>query len=158
MQDAVLGALILAPLVLTFLLKSNAATGFLALCAGFVLSTSAVGGLKQLLNQMDLTVTETSLALILVAAPLILTLLLVRSPSREGAMFIMQLMAALAAGGLLALSVGPLVGSSTSIDLEASQTWNHLQNFQAAIIGAGALISFLLVWLSGFQRHRKKKH
>lgn len=158
MPDAILGALILGPLALTFLLKSNAAMGFLTLCAGFVLSTSAVGGLKQLLNQMDLTVTETTLALTLVVVPLILTLILVRSPSREGFMFYMQLLAALAAGGLLALSVGPLIGSSTDIDLEVSEVWKNLQNFQATVIGAGALLSFLLVWLSGFQHHRKKKH
>jgi hypothetical protein len=35
MSDALLAVMILLPAVLTFLLKSNAAIGFLALCGGF---------------------------------------------------------------------------------------------------------------------------
>ena len=158
MTDIILGAIIILPVAISFLLKSNGAIGFLTVCAGFVLSTSAVGDLKQLLNQMDLTVTETTLALVLVSAPMLLTLLLVRSPARHGPMFIMQLLAALAAGGLLALTIGPLLGESDEFNLNNSQIWKTLQDIQAPFIGAGALISFMLIWAGGFQHHRKKKH
>lgn len=157
MTDAILAALILSPAIITFLLKSNAALGFLALCASFVVSTSAVGDLKQLLNQMDLTVTETTLALVVLVLPLLMTLLLVRSPSGKGVKFVLQLAAAVAAGGLLALSVGPLITASTEFDLEASKLWSNLQNVQAGVIGAGALISFVLIWLGGLS-HSRKKH
>lgn len=159
MTDLIIGGLVLAPAAITFILKSNAATAFLVLCASFVLSTSAVGDLKQLLNQMDLTVTETTLALAVLAIPLVLTLLLVRAPVGKGPQFMLQLLAALGAGGLLALSVAPLLGGSAEFDLESSKVWDKLQNLQAAVIGAGALLSFLLVWLNSFKSGgHKKKH
>lgn len=156
MTDVILGALILAPVAITYILKSNAAMGFLALCTSFVLSTSAVGDLKQLLNQMDLSVTETTLALIVLGLPLLLTLLLVRSSNSRGVYFILQLLAGLASGGLLALSVGPLLGITPEFDLGTSQIWDRLQNLQAVVIGAGALLSFMLIWLGGFKPHKKK--
>ncbi|MBA3757360.1 hypothetical protein H0X09_00615 [Candidatus Saccharibacteria bacterium] len=158
MTDFILGVLILAPLALTFFLKSNAGLGFMALCTGFVLSTSVVGDLKQLLNQMDLTVTESSLAITIIVLPFLLTLLLVRSSSKKGIFFILQLTAAICAGGLLALSISPLIPASLEFNLKSSSVWDVLQGAQAAVIGLGALFSFLVIWLGGFQHNRKKKH
>lgn len=153
----ILGALILAPVAVTYLLKSNAALGFLALCAGFVVSTSAVGDLKQLLNEMDLSVTETTLALIFIALPLFLTLLVVRAGTKHGLQFVLQLLAALAAGGFLALSIAPLI-DARDFNLEGSEVWKVLQDFQAAVVGGGALVSLMLIWTSGFSRRGHKKH
>lgn len=130
----------------------------MALSTGFVLSTSVVGDLRQLLNQMDLSVTETTLALGLLALPLILTLLLVRSPARHGAMLVLNLLAAAGAGGLLALSVAPLLGSSAEFSTEQSKIWPYLRDFQAAVIGAGGLLSFVLIWLGSFKSGGHKKH
>lgn len=158
MTDVILGALILAPVVLTLILKSNAALGFLALCAGFVLSTSAVGDLKQLLNEMDLSVTETTLALAFIALPLLVTLLLVRGSAKRGIQFILQLLVALAAGGLLALSIAPLLGHSSEFDLRTSKIWENIQSIQAGVIGIGALLSLVLIWVGGFSHSRKKHH
>ncbi|HLG90625.1 MAG TPA: hypothetical protein VI336_00455, partial [Candidatus Saccharimonadales bacterium] len=78
MNDAVLGAIILAPVLITLLLKSDAALGFLTLCAGFVVSTSAIGDLKRLLSETNLSVTESTLGLILLTVPLTITLLVTR--------------------------------------------------------------------------------
>ncbi len=155
MSDFLLGVMILGPLVLTFLLKSNAALGFLVLCAGFVLSTSVIGDLKHLLSQLNLSTTSSTIGVVLLTVPLILTLLLTRRSAGRGIKFWLQLVAALAAGGLLALSVGPILGSSSQFDVTTSSFWPNLQKIQSEIIGIGALVSLLLIWFGGIKHFKK---
>jgi len=157
MPDIVLAILVFGPLVITYFLKSNAALSFLALCVGFVLSTSVIGDLKHLLSETNLSVTNDTLGVILLLAPLLLTLLLTRKSHEKGLIFIIHLITALAAGGLLALSIGPLLSSSSQFDVTSSSAWNDLVKIQASVIGVGALLSLLLVWL-GTSHHHFKKH
>ena len=157
MADIILAVLVFGPLGLTFLIKSNAALGFLVLCAGFVLSTSVIGDLKNLLSQLNLSTTSSTIGIILLAAPLILTLLLTRGSAGRGFKFWLQLAAALCAGGLLALLVGPILSSSSSFDVTHSSAWISLQKIQSEVIGIGALISLLLIWFSGLKRYSRHK-
>ena len=154
MADVALAVLVFGPLVITYFLKSNAALSFLALSVGFVLSTSVIGDLKHLLSETSLSVTNDTLGLIILLLPLIITLLLTRHGSgHRSPTFIFQLLASLAAGGLLALSAGPLLTSS-SFNPTDSSLWQKLSDAQAAIIGVGALISLVLVWM-GSAHHKK---
>ena len=155
MPDIALAVLIFGPLVLTYFLKSNAALGFLALCAGFVLSTSVIGNLKHLLSETNLSVTNDTLGLILLLVPLVGTLLLTRRTHSKGVGLLLQLAAALAAGGLLALSAGPLLATSSQFNVTSSSFWMDLQNIQAGIIGVGAFISLVLIWFAS-SKHPKK--
>jgi hypothetical protein len=157
MNDVVLGAIILAPALVTFLLKSDAALGFLTLCAGFVLSTSAIGDLKRLLSETNLSVTESTLALILLCVPLGITLLVTRNSSGKKAKFWFHLATALCIGGFLALSLGPVLERSSQLDVTASQFWDELQNIQSIIIGAGSLLSLGIIWFSCLKPHKKRK-
>ncbi|HVX58149.1 MAG TPA: hypothetical protein VG964_00240 [Candidatus Saccharimonadales bacterium] len=154
MPDVALAVVILIPLALSFLLKSNAALAYLALCVGFVLSTSVVGDLKHLLSESNLSVADDTLALCLLGAPYILTLLTCRKAHEKGALLYANLLVALLGGGLLALSAGPLINSETSFNILDSGFWSQLEKYQSAIIGAGATLSLLLVWLP----HSRKKH
>lgn len=156
MIDAVLAALALGPVAITFLLKSNAALGFLTLCAGFVLSTSVIGDLKQLLSEINLSVTQSTLGLVLLIAPLVVTLLLTRRASRKGIKLWLQLVVALCAGGLLVLSVAPILATSSEFVLSESNFWDELQAVQSIVIGFGAALSFVLLWFGGL--HKPKKH
>jgi Na+-transporting methylmalonyl-CoA/oxaloacetate decarboxylase beta subunit len=79
MANVILAVLLFAPLVITFLLKSNAALSFMALCVGFVLSTSVIGDLKHLLSEINLSATNSTLALVILIAPPVITLLLTRN-------------------------------------------------------------------------------
>lgn len=157
MTDVVFISLILAPIALTFLLKSNAALGFLALCLGFVLSTSVIGDLRNLLSQIDLSLTDSSLALTLLVAPLVLTLLLTRKSYGSGIKRYLQLVVALCAGVLLVLSLEPVLNLENSLEVASSDLWDLLENLQSAVIGVGALLSLLLIWTSG-GKHSKKRH
>lgn len=157
MAEILLAVLIFGPLALTFFLKSNAALGFLVLCAGFVLSTSVIGDLKHLLSQLNLSTTSSTIGIILLTVPLILTLLATRGSAGRGIKFWLQLTSALCGGGLLALSVGPILSSSSQFDVTTSSFWTNLQKIQSEIIGTGALISLLLIWFGGFRRFGKHK-
>ena len=157
MADAVLVIVILTPLALTFLLKSNAALGFLALCLGFVLSTSVIGDLKNLLSQVDLSLTDSSIALTVLVAPLILTLLFTHHSHKSGIRFYLQLLVAVCAGALLALSLEPILAQQESSDIAGSGLWQVLENIQSVVIGLGALLSLVLIW-SGGSKHSKKRH
>ncbi|OVE79530.1 hypothetical protein BVY00_00190 [bacterium G20] len=151
MANILLVAMVLGPLALTFLIKSNAALGFLVLCTGFVLSTSVIGELKNLLSQLNLSATSSTIGILLLVAPLLLTLLLTRGSAGKGLKFGLQLAAAFCAGGLLALSVGPIL-SSSQFSVTGSNFWSSLQKSQSVIIGAGGFISLLLIWFGGFKR------
>lgn len=153
MVNILLAVLVFGPLVLTFLLKSNAALGFLVLCAGFVLNTSVIGNLQHLLSQLNLSTTSSTIGIILLIVPLVLTLLATRGSAGKGIKYWLQLTAALCAGGLLALSVGPILGSSSQFDVTTSNLWANLQKVQSEVIGIGALISLLLIWFNGL-KHR----
>lgn len=156
MPDVTLAALVFGPLVITYFLKSNAALGFLALCVGFVSSTSVIGDLKHLLSETNLSVANDTIGLILLLLPLVLTLLLSKGfIAHRGPGFILQLAAALCTGGLLALSAGPLLSSSSQFDATSSSLWKNLTSAQAVIIGAGGLLSLLIVWSHNFRAHRR---
>lgn len=157
MGNILLAILVLGPLVITFLLKSNAALGFLVLCTGFVLSTSVIGDLKHLLSQLNLSTTSSTIGIILLIVPLVITLLLTRGSADKGFKFWLQLGAALCGGGLLALSVGPILSSSSQFDVTTSSFWTNLQEIQSEIIGLGGLISLLLIWFGGLKRYSKHK-
>ncbi len=158
MTDAVLLVLIAAPVLLTYFLKSDAALSFLALCAGFVLSTSVVTDLKHLLSETNLSLTDKTLALILLLVPLILTLLTTRRSAGKGFKLYLHLLTAVCVGGLLALSLGPIINTASSVDLAHSQVWDKLQNAQSILIGAGAFLSLILVWHKSLKHGSSKKH
>ena len=157
MTDAVLVAIIAAPALVTYLLKSDAALSFLALCAGFVLSTSVVTDLKHLLSETNLSLTDKTLALILLLVPLVITLLTSRRSAGKGFKLYLHLLTAICVGGLLVLSLGPIINSSSQIDLAHSGVWDKLQNAQSIIIGAGALLSLFLIWFKSL-KYSSKKH
>lgn len=155
MTDALIIALILGPAVLTFLLKSNAALGFLALCVGFVLSTSVIGDLRQLLSEMNLSVTNSTLAITLLVLPLVLTLLITRKSNSRGFIRWLQLLAALLAGGLLALTAAPVINADW-LNLAKSDIWKNLLKIQSGVIGAGAFLSLVAVWFASSKSHGKR--
>lgn len=158
MADIALGVLIFAPLVITYFLKSNAALSFLVLCASYVLNVSVIGDLKHLLSETNLSLTNETIGLFLIFLPLVITLLLSRRSTSHDLMLFWQLIAALALGGLLALSVGPLLATSGQLDVTSSKFWNGLNNVQAWVIGGGAALSLVLTWIGGIKHAKKHSH
>lgn len=154
MVNVWLAVLVLGPPALTYFLKSNAALGFLTVCVSFVLSTSVIGDLKNLLSQLNLSTTSSTISIAILILPLVLTMFLTRRSAGSGFKFVLQLIAALCAGGLLALSVGPVLTSYTQFNVTGSKFWSDLVKIQSIVIGAGATASLLLIWFKGLKRSR----
>jgi hypothetical protein len=160
MSDALLATLILLPAVLAFFLKSNAALGFLALCGGFAAITLSGSDIEHLVGQTKITsLTSNDVDLVLLAGPLLLTLLFSLGASGAKNQRLLQIAPALLAGALLAVIAGPMFNSTLNVDITQSPLWKDLQNIESYIVGVGLLISLLLIWAGGFSHaksHRKK--
>ncbi len=161
MSDVLLIILILLPAVLTFILKSNAALAFLALCGGFAAITLSGSDIQHLIGQTKITsLTSNNVDLALLVIPLLFTLLFTyRSvASKNGRYF--SVIPALCAGGLLAVVAAPMFSSALQINVTGSSFWNNLKNLQSYIVAGGLFTSLLLVWTAGLghSRGHSKKH
>lgn len=159
MADVILAVLLFAPLVLTLVLKSNAALAYLTLSASFALVTFGNADLKNLSGHLDLRVDSSTLNLILLMTPLLLTLLLARRAFRKlsSVKSILHLATALSTGGLLALVSVPLLNASSRADFANNWGWINLQRIQTAVIAAGFVLSLLLIWFSHTKHDRHHK-
>jgi hypothetical protein len=163
MSDALLAVMILLPAVLTFLLKSNAAIGFLALCGGFAAITLSGSDIDHLVGQTKITsLTSNNIDLALLLLPLLITLLLTfRSTTSKKSRYFSSV-PAFCAGGLLAAVAGPMFNDALQTNVTDSDFWKQLKDAQSYIVGVGLLASLLLIWTGGLSHgrtHKKdKKH
>jgi hypothetical protein len=161
MTEVLLAVLILLPAVLTFLLKSNAAMGFLALSGGFAAITLSGSDIQHLIGQTKITsLTSNNVDLALLLVPLLGTLVFTYKSvtSKNGRYF--SIVPALCAGGLLAVVAAPMLSDALQTNVTDSKFWHDLQNTQSYVVGIGLLTSLLLVWAGGFGHGRPhgKKH
>jgi hypothetical protein len=160
MPEALLAVLILLPAVLTFILRSNAAQAYLALCGGFAVITLSGSDIRHLVGQTKITsLTSNDVDLILLLAPLLLTLLFTARAVTSQKLRFAHLLPALCAGGLLATVAAPMFNDVINTDFGTLESWKWLQNAQSWIVVAGLLASLFLLWTSGFvhaKSHRKK--
>jgi hypothetical protein len=155
MTDAVVAVIVLVPLAITFLLKSNAALAYLSLCASFVLITFASADIKDLTKSLSFQLNASTLNLIILILPVTLTLLLTRKTFSGSIKLVLHSVAALCAGALLALVSIPLLSLSTRQNFADSWGWINLQKIQTPVIAAGVILSLLLIW-SAKHPHAKK--
>lgn len=161
MPDVLLAVLVLAPAALAYLLKSNAAQAFLALCGGFAVITLSGSDVQHLFGKTKITsLTSNDVDLILLAVPLLLTLLFSLKSVPAGKTRLLQIIPALCAGGLLATVAAPMFSQALNTNFSDSQLWRDMQNIQSYTVGIGLATSLLLIWGNGFTHwhSRGKKH
>jgi hypothetical protein len=160
MSEALLAVLILLPAVITFLLRSNAALAFLAMCGGYAAASLSGSNIQHLVDQTKITsLTSNNVELSLLALPLLLTLLFSFRSAGTTAARVIALIPALCAGGLLAAIAAPTFSDIVSTNIIDTAAWKELKNIQSFIIGAGLLSSLLIVWAGGLSHghtHGKK--
>jgi CDP-diglyceride synthetase len=136
MPNALLVVLVLLPAILAYLLKSNAALAFLALCGGFAAIALSGSDIEQLVGKTKITsLTSNNVDLL-------------------------QLIPALCAGALVAAVAAPMFNQALNTNFSDLQTWKNLQNVQSYSVGVGLIVSLLLIWSSGFMhaKSHSKKH
>lgn len=161
MSEALLAVLVFLPAILSYLLKSNAATSFLALCGGFAVITLSGSDIQHLFGKTKITsLTSNDVDLILLLAPLLLTLLLTFRSVSSNRIRLIHIIPALCAGVLLATIAGPMLSDITSSDISKVTAWQSLQKAQSWVVGAGLLASLILIWMGGFThaKSHSKKH
>lgn len=159
MAVALLVTLLLLPAVISYLLKSDAAVGFLALCGGFAVSTLSGSDIEHLFGQTKITsLTSDDVSLLLLAVPLVLSLLFTYRAISSRGLRLVHAIPAICAGGLLAAVSAPTFSDALSINLSHSPVWKDLQSAQSYIVGIGLTASLLLVWSGGFKHARSHKH
>lgn len=147
-NEAILIALFVAPLLILMVLRSNATLVFLSLCLGYVVM-QFLGGEAQSFAQLFMThatISANIMKLGLLLFPAVFTTLFMIGTQR-GAKLAFNALPAIATGFLAAILIVPLLSPGLSHAVEMLSLWDQAMKLQALVIGAGALISLLFLWL-----------
>jgi hypothetical protein len=157
-DNVLLITLIVLPPGLAYLLRSNGALGFLALCGGFTAMSLSGSDIEQLFGKTKITsLTSSNVDLALLALPLLLTLLLThKSTLSQTHWRVLQAGCALLAGGMLAIVAAPMISDILNTSYSTSLIWKNLQKAQSYIIGLGLLLSLFLLWFNSPKQSGKK--
>ena len=152
--EIVLIALMVVPVAMVMVLRANATLVFLSLCLGAVvtqfLSRDVTDFAKMFFPQANLAPYELQI-LLTVAPALITAVLMLRSV--KGVKYWLNILPAAAVGGLVPLLIVPLLPGFARQPLLNQPLWQGLSRAQDLIVGAGALISLLFLWI---QRTKRK--
>ena len=158
MSQAEIGLLILilVPILLVLLLRASATLVFLSLCLGSVVTQFLAKDIKWFADaflpwQAGMSANALHIGLLL-APPLLTAILMLQSV--KGAKAWLNVLPALAVGGLTPLLVVPLLYSGSTHAIMSLPLWQGLSKVQDLVVGIGALISLLFLWI---QRSRKSK-
>ena len=148
-------AMIVVPVAMVMLLRANATLVFLSLCLGAVLNQFLARDVTDFAHlffpQANLAPYELQILLVLVPA-LVTAVLMLRTV--KGIKSWLNILPALAVGGIVPLLVVPLLPSFVRQPLHDEQLWQALSQGQDLIVGIGAMVSLLFLWV---QRPKRGK-
>jgi hypothetical protein len=156
-QVIIIGLVVLLPVALTFLLRTNAAMLFFVISAASLLriyvdeDVTAVAGSLIPGNGQSLVTSG------MLVAPVLIVLFAFKKTVKARHLPLHMLIA-LATGGALLFVLPSFLSESTAASLKDFGLWQDLQPFAATIIGAGFLLSVLAVWLSTPKHGHAGKH
>lgn len=157
MTDITLAVLILLPVALTLILKSNASLALLALTAGYALQSLTSSDIDDGLEKININgLTSVDVDLFLLVVPLLLTLFFTTRSWHGRSKMILNLMAATAAGAMLTIISLPFISSFVDMNLSSSAIWPILQHIKTPIIVFGVVYSLSMIWLAKSSGHSKK--
>lgn len=154
--EIVLLLLIAVPVFLIMLLRANATLVFLTLCVGAVVTQFLSVDIRWFADAFlpwQAGLSDNALHISLLLAPALLTTLLMLG-RMKGIKVWLNLLPALAVGGLTPLLVVPLFYRTETQAIMALPLWKQLAHTQDLIVGVGALICLLFLWV---QRSHKPK-
>jgi hypothetical protein len=158
-QNLVFIAAIGVPVLIIFLLRTDAAVAFLSLCAGSLL-VRYVGNEATLVGSAvsnNATISNQYAQLALLLLPVILSTLLLRG-TMKGSKTIFNIIPALAVGLVGMLLTVPLLPYGGQNAVMNTEGWRLLSNNQEIVITASCLLSLAVLWFSHFKSRNKKHH
>lgn len=161
MPPIVLIALLIGiPILLIFLIHSNAAMVFMALCAGFLLTQFVTDESTNILSSFfphNGSLNSSIVQLSLLYAPVLFTALFMKK-SVSGAKALFNIIPAAAVGIVGALLAVPLLPGGVQHNIVTTQAWTSIEQYQAFIVSAAVLVSLLSLWFSKPKPDKKSKH
>lgn len=155
----VIGILTGTPILLILLLRANAAIVFLSLCTGSVLTQFVSADAVDMYNSFQPhsgDVAESAVKLVLLFLPALLTIVFLRG-GVSGSKQIFNILPAAATGVVAVLLAVPLLAPGLRYSITGSNTWLSVEQFQGVIVGAGVLVSMLLLWVRQPKHGKDKK-
>ena len=155
-----LALIIIGPIVGIYLLKSNAAMVFLALCLGYVLLSFDSHNANNLTSShipVHLKTSSIIVNLVLLIGPALLTLV-AQSGSIHANRKLLNLLPAIGVGLFGALLVVPRLPASLMQSIVTTHYWAKLIAYQSDIVGIGSGVAILFLWLSLKKDGAKKHH
>ncbi len=166
--EVILGAIVIAPVVILLLLRVNATLVFLSLCLGSVLvqfvgsdPESVSSWISVTQGASEINIDDATLKLVLLLAPVLLTTIFMIKTIKDKSRLILNVLPAIGVGMLGALLVVPLLPESLSQEIVDSSLWGEVLKVQNVIVGATALACLLVLWLQRPKtggKHHKKHH
>lgn len=156
-QDIQLIVALAIPFLVLTVLRINAAMVFLSLCLGYVLVelvAKDANSLIQFLAPQAGSLSQTTWQLVTLFAPVILTSVIMVFSVKGHLKVAINVLPAAAVSVMAVLLAVPLFTPGLRYSLQSQQLWQHLIEVQSIIVGAGALISIILLWT---QRRGSKK-
>ncbi len=158
---AVLAIITVVPVVLLLLLRVNAAIVFLSLCLGSVLVRFVDNDAQSFVNLFSGSAAArgygVSIALLLL--PAVFTTLVMIGTVRGTFRLMFNTLPALSVGLLVLLLAVPLFSPGLRGAIDNTSVWPHVQQAQVLVVGLGALISLLFLWLQRpkheYDRHKR---
>lgn len=160
--EAILAAIVLAPVVLLMFLRVNAALVFLSLCLGDVLVRFTANDASSFLTTFSgshtvtsVTTSNSNVKIALLLLPVVLTTVFMIRTVHGSTRLLLNALPAAGVGLLGALLVVPLLPPGTAHNIIGSELWDQAQKAQVLIVGASALACLFVLWL---QRPKTGKH
>jgi hypothetical protein len=159
MAPAVLIGILVIPVIVMTVLRINAPLVFLSACLGTVL-VRFVGpdalDLVHMFAPKSGNLTESTLQLILLLVPVVLTMLfMIRSVKSNRV--IPNILPAAGASFLLLLLVEPLLSPGTIGTITASPLWAQIEKVQDLVVGVSALVCLFFLWAQRPKHENEKK-
>ncbi len=152
--ELILGAIVLAPVVLLMVLRVNAALVFLSLCLGNVLVQFIANDASDFLTTFSsnqtitsVTTSNSNVKIGLLLLPVILTTVFMIRTVKGTSRLLLNALPAAGVGLLGALLIVPLLPPGTAHNIIDSSLWDQVQKSQALIVGSSALVCLLVLWL-----------
>lgn len=161
MVEYVMLAAMAAMVVLLLFLRTNTAVAYLALCAGSVLLLSSGDNIGLVASSLTsgMSAAATIAKMVLLFAPLVVCAFLLKSQVK-GAMLVLGFLPAVCVAFLGTVLAVPLLSESARANVQATETWGLLVQYQEAFTGIGLIVSIIMIAMTLKKPHdrHKKKH
>jgi hypothetical protein len=163
----ILGATVLAPVLLLMALRVNATLVFLSLCLGNILVQFVAEDANSFFSLFatkagdGVSADNATIKIILLLLPVVLTTVFMVRTIRGHGKLLLNLLPAVGVGLLGTLLIVPLLPGGISSDITSTPLWEQIQKAQNLIVGTTALVCLLVLWLqrpkTGGDKHGKHK-